>query len=352
MTFAGRSILVTGGAGFIGTNVADRALRQGGRVVILDDLSRPGVVANVSRLRALHPDGDLTVHVADIRDERMVRRALSGVDSVVHLAAQVAVTTSVTAPVHDFEVNLRGTMTLLEAIRRIPNPPSLLFTSTNKVYGALPDVATEPDRTRHRPVDTTIATNGIGEQRPLDFCSPYGCSKGGADQYVLDYAKTYGLRASVFRMSCIYGPHQCGNEDQGWVAHFLLQARRSEPIMVYGDGRQVRDVLYVDDLVDAIDVMTAGDSLHGRPFNIGGGATNTLSLLELLTMIEQLEGRPLEVEFHDWRVGDQRWYVSDTSRFRELTGWAPAVGVKDGVSRLHRWLTDHDVAQPMAGTMR
>jgi CDP-paratose 2-epimerase len=349
MSFAGRSILVTGGAGFIGTNVADRALRDGAKVVILDDLSRPGVSANVARLRARHPGERLTVRIADIRDQHALRQSLVGVDSVVHLAAQVAVTTSVSAPLHDFEVNLRGTITLLEAMRRMPRPPSLVFTSTNKVYGGLADVVTELDGQRHRPVDPEIGANGIGERRGLDFCSPYGCSKGGADQYVLDYAKTYGLRATVFRMSCIYGPHQCGNEDQGWVAHFLLQAARSQPITIFGDGRQVRDVLYVDDLVHAMDLALDNDALAGQAFNMGGGVGNTVSLLELLAMIEQLEGRAPQVEFRDWRIGDQRWYVSDTFRFRELTGWSPAVGARDGITRLHRWLAGHPPVRTMAG---
>jgi CDP-paratose 2-epimerase len=340
MTFADRSILVTGGAGFIGTNVADRALREGGRVVILDDLSRPGVAANVDRLQAYHPDVQLSVHVADIRDQHAVRQAMSGIDAVIHLAAQVAVTTSVSEPLHDFEVNLRGTLTLLEAIRRMPEPPSLLFTSTNKVYGGLPDVVTELVGQRHRPRDPGIIANGISEQRPLDFCSPYGCSKGGADQYVLDYAKTYGLQASVFRMSCIYGPHQCGNEDQGWVAHFLLQAARSQPITIYGDGRQVRDLLFIDDLCAAMcSAQLEIERLSGRAFNIGGGPGNAISLLELLALAERLGGGRPARKMAEWRPADQRYYVSDVSAFAAACGWRPRVGIEEGLGRLLRELS-------------
>ena len=331
-------VLVTGGAGFIGTNMTDRLLRSGERVVVLDDLSRPGVVTNLRWLQEQHGDR-LEVELGDIRDPDIVRRAVQDTTRVFHFAAQVAVTTSVDAPLQDFGVNLLGTMTLLEELRRLPKPPALLFTSTNKVYGGMEDVRVEQVGERYEPADGRYRANGVGEDRPLEFCSPYGCSKGGADQYVLDYAKTYGLPTVVFRMSCIYGPHQCGNEDQGWVAHFLKQAIAGEPITLYGDGRQVRDVLFVDDLLDAMLLaLDEIDSVQGRAFNMGGGPASTVSLLELLDLIGELEGSPPRVDFGEWRIGDQRWYVSDTRRFSAATGWSPTVGVGDGVRRLHQWL--------------
>lgn len=335
--------LITGGAGFVGTNVADRLLSDGERVVVLDDLSRPGVERNLQWLRTTHPDR-LQVVQGDIRDPDAVRRAARDADRVFHFAAQVAVTTSVDEPVHDYSVNLGGTVTLLEELRRRSDPPPLLFTSTNKVYGKLAGLQVERVDGRYEPADPEVREQGIGEHWPLQFASPYGCSKGGADQYVLDYAETYGMPNVVFRMSCIYGPHQCGNEDQGWVAHFLMQAHDGQPITLYGDGRQVRDVLYVDDLVDAMLLATSRvDRLAGRAFNMGGGPASTVSLLELLDLIGRLGDEP-EVRFGDWRVGDQRYYVSDTRRFAEATGWAPKVAPDEGVKLLHEWLTSSALA--------
>jgi CDP-paratose 2-epimerase len=349
MTFEARTVLITGGAGFIGTNLAARAAIAGARVVILDDLSRPGVAANIDRLAAICPSADLRVEIDDIRDPLAVRRALVGVDHVFHFAAQVAVTTSVTEPHHDFTVNLGGTVTLLEEIRRLDAPPTLLFTSTNKVYGDMSDVVIERRGDRYEPRSAMVRRHGISEHRALSFCSPYGCSKGGADQYVLDYAKTYGLPTVVFRMSCIYGPHQCGNEDQGWVAHFLLRAMAGQSINIFGDGRQVRDALYIDDLIDAMELAVEHrDDVAGRAFNIGGGPANTLSLLELLDHVAVLEGRPPTVRFDGWRIGDQRCYVSDTRAFSATTGWRAKVGVADGIACLHRWAIEHDIVSTMA----
>jgi CDP-paratose 2-epimerase len=343
-----RTTLITGGAGFIGTNMADRLLRAGERVVVLDDLSRAGVEANLRWLRAQHGER-VALELADVRHAGDVRRAVARADQVFHFAAQVAVTTSVDDPRSDFEVNLGGTLTLLEELRRLPDPPPLLFTSTNKVYGALDDVAIERVGERYEPADPHLRSHGIGESRSLQFCSPYGCSKGGADQYVLDYAKTYGLDAVVFRMSCIYGPHQCGNEDQGWVAHFLMQARAGAPITLYGDGRQVRDILFVEDLLDAMQLAVGRiEQVGGQAFNMGGGPASTVSLLELLDLIGELEGRAPEVRFGPWRIGDQRWYVSDTRRFAAATGWAPSVSPATGVRRLHRWFRDEASAESVA----
>lgn len=333
-------VLISGGAGFIGVNLADRLLRDGRRVSILDDLSRDGVRTNLRWLREQHgAAGNLEIRRGDVRDTETVRRAVRGVDAIFHFAAQVAVTTSLDEPRHDFGVNLAGTLNLLEEVRRLDAPPPLLFTSTNKVYGALDDIDIVRAGERYAPSDHDYRMYGIGEARPLQFCSPYGCSKGGADQYVLDYAKSYGLPTTVFRMSCIYGPHQQGNEDQGWVAHFAKQALQDRPITLYGDGRQVRDVLFVEDLVEAMSLAVREiDRVSGRAFNIGGGATSTLSLLELIDRIGDLCGRAPAVEFGPWRVGDQRWYVSDTRAFSAATGWAPLVDVDEGVPRLVEWL--------------
>ncbi len=330
--------VITGGAGFIGANLADRLAGEGRRVLVYDNLSRPGVERNVSWLRERHGDR-IAVEIADVRDAATLRDAVSRAERVFHLAAQVAVTTSVNDPVGDFEVNARGTLNLLEALRAAPEPPPLVFTSTNKVYGGLRGLAFEDAAEGYRPEDAAVRARGIAEDQPLDFCSPYGCSKGAADQYVLDYARIYGLPATVFRMSCIYGPRQFGTEDQGWVAHFLIQALSDEPITVYGDGRQVRDVLFIDDLIDALLLAQARiAATAGRAFNIGGGPENAVSLLRLLDLIARLNRRRPEVAFGPWRPGDQVYYVSDTRAFRGATGWRPRVAVESGVTRLWRWL--------------
>jgi CDP-paratose 2-epimerase len=226
-----------------------------------------------------------------------------------------------------------------------------VFTSTNKVYGELADVELRRRALRYEPTDPGLRRNGVGEHRPLDFHSPYGCSKGSADQYVIDYARTFGLPAVVFRMSCIYGPHQFGNEDQGWVAHFLIRTLEGQPITIYGDGRQVRDVLFVADLVEALLLAQQHmPTVQGQAFNIGGGPANAVSLLELLDLIAELLGRNPELEHDAWRPGDQRYYVSDTEKFRRATGWRPRVSVRGGLERLTRWLVDFRVpaTQPPA----
>src|SRR3954468_12919040 len=314
-----RPVLITGGCGFIGTNVAHRILSSGQSVLLFDNLSRPGVERNLKWLRQTH--GDLMrIEAADVQDPHALRSAVDKAAQVFHFAAQVAVTTSLTNAIHDFEVNARGTLNLLEALRAQDDPPPLVFTSTNKVYGGLPDVALRATAQRYEPSDATLRVNGIGEDRPLDFHSPYGCSKGTADQYVMDYARTYGLPTVVFRMSCIYGPHQFGTEDQGWVAHFLVRAIEGRPITLYGDGMQVRDILFVDDLVDAFLLAQANmDRLSGQAFNIGGGPGNTISLIELLDIIEEIHGRRPQILGGAWRPGDQRYYVSDIGKMKAAT---------------------------------
>jgi CDP-paratose 2-epimerase len=333
-----RHVLITGGCGFIGCNLAHRLLSSGQRVLLYDDLSRPGTERNLAWLRETH-GSKVEVKLADIRDRDAIVPAVRGADQVFHFAAQVAVTTSLTDPRHDFDVNLGGTLNLLEAIRALNDPPSLLFTSTNKVYGSLADIELEQSATRYQPLRSDLRT-GVNESRPLDFHSPYSCSKGAADQYVLDYARTFQIPALVFRMSCIYGPHQMGNEDQGWVAHFLLAAVEKRPLILFGDGKQVRDLLFVEDLVDAFLLAQANSqTLAGQAFNIGGGLGNTASLLEVLELIAGLRRKP-EVDVKDWRAGDQLYYVSDIRKFKGATGWAPKVSIREGVERLHQWLLE------------
>jgi CDP-paratose 2-epimerase len=334
-------ILITGGAGFIGSNLAARLLQLGRSVVVLDDLRRDGVEHNVAWL-AERGGERFAFMPGDTRCRESVREALAGVEQVFHLAAQVAVTTSVDDPLEDFSINAGGTLGLLEEIRRLAHPPGIVFTSTNKVYGDLDDLTLIEHAERWAPSDTRLLEQGVGEWRSLALHSPYGCSKGTADQYVLDYAKSFGIHAVVFRMSCIYGPRQLGNEDQGWVAHFVRRVLEAQPITIYGDGKQVRDLLFVDDLVAAL--LTAAQrigSLSGTAFNIGGGPANAASLLELLARIEQLGERPTRLSYAPWRRGDQRWYVSDTSRFTSATGWRATVDIATGLARLHAWLREH-----------
>jgi len=336
-----RPVLITGGAGFIGTNVAHRLLCTGHDVLIFDNLSRPGVEQNVQWLCQRHGHR-VRVCVADMRDASAVREAVYQAVQVFHFAAQVAVTTSVLEPQQDFEVNALGTLHLLEALRQLQQPPPLVFTSTNKVYGNLQDGTLCKQGTRYEPTDRALRLAGINEECPLAFYSPYGCSKGAADQYVLDYARIYGLPAVVFRMSCIYGPHQCGTEDQGWVAHFLMRVLAGKPITLYGNGLQVRDVLFVDDLVNALLLaQTHMPALAGRVFNIGGGPANSTSLLEMLALIAELHGHKPVIRFAAWRPGDQKYYASDIQRFSTATGWVPQVSVRQGVAALYTWLCEN-----------
>jgi CDP-paratose 2-epimerase len=331
-------VLITGGSGFIGTNLAHRLLLDGERVVVLDNFSRKGALDNARWLCDVH-GANVHIERGDCRDQDAVNSAVEGATSIFHLAAQVAVTTSLEHPLLDFESNARGTLNVLEAVRRASRRIPLLFTSTNKVYGPLHDVALAESGVRVEPVAEALRTNGIDESRPLDFHSPYGCSKGAADQYVLDYARTFQLPAAVFRMSCIYGPHQHGNEDQGWVAHFLIRALASEPITIFGNGKQVRDILYVDDLVRAMLLARNDmDAISGTPFNIGGGPRNGVSLLELLSRIGDHMGRDVNVRYEPARLADQRYYASDHASFSRATGWEPLVGVDEGVEKLSSWL--------------
>jgi CDP-paratose 2-epimerase len=343
--------LITGGAGFIGCNLAHRLLSLGHRVRVFDNLSRAGSERNLVWLRQLH-GAQLDISIADVREPDSVRSALDGVDQVFHFAAQVAVTTSVEDPVTDFSVNALGTLNVLEGIRALDNRPGLILTSTNKVYGTLKDVRLARGATRYIPVDSRCRA-GISEKRPLDFHSPYGCSKGTADQYVLDYSRIYGIPAAVFRMSCIYGPRQFGNEDQGWVAHFLIRALSRQPITIYGDGAQLRDILFIDDLLDAfILAQFRIRELSGNAFNIGGGYRNSVSLIELLRIARSLTGIEPELQYQDWRPGDQLYYVSDYTKFRNATHWEPAVSAQEGVRQLYDWLAQFRTVSATAAAMQ
>ncbi|GAC1429379.1 MAG: GDP-mannose 4,6-dehydratase [Chloroflexota bacterium] len=329
-----RNVLVTGGAGFIGSNLTHHLLNQGCSVTIFDSLRRPGSECNLRWLRETHGPR-LALIQADVRDGQALRYAVRGMDRVYHLASQVAVTTSLTNPREDFDVNALGTLNVLEAVRLAGDDPIVFFTSTNKVYGRMDDVATVEGAHRYA---YSAAPHGIAEDRPLDFYSPYGCSKGAGDQYVRDYARIYGLRTVVFRMSCIYGPHQFGNEDQGWVAHFTFAALQGQPITIYGNGKQVRDILFVDDLIAAFDgAARAVERTRGQIYNIGGGPANSLSLLQVIAGLEEIRGHRIPLTFADWRPGDQPIYVSDTRRAERDFGWRPHTTPATGLSRLLEW---------------
>ena len=335
--------LITGGVGFIGTNLADRLLREGHEVVLFDNLGRSGVEQNLDWLRAQH-GGRAQFIQGDVRDSGLVEKAMRGADAVFHLAAQVAVTTSVLNPQEDFSINAQGTLNVLEAARKQKPMPIVLYTSTNKVYGGLEHVRVVERQTRYEFEDLPF---GVSENCPLDFHSPYGCSKGTADQYVHDYHRIYGLPTMVFRMSCIYGPHQFGTEDQGWVAHFALTALRGGRITIYGDGKQVRDLLYVDDLVELM-VRACGniERTAGQVYNVGGGPAHTTSVwTELQSQLVQLLGKLPPVEYDSFRPGDQKIYVSDIRKAQEQLNWAPRVGIREGLRRMaEAWKAERKTA--------
>ncbi len=329
-------ILITGGAGFIGCNAADSFLAEGHDVTVLDNLSRSGSESNLDWLRSRHPG--LVYVNADVRDAQAVLSAVrqaGPLDALLHLAAQVAVTTSVTDPRFDFEVNALGTFNVLEAVRQTGGDPVLIYASTNKVYGGLEHLQVVERDGRYAFADRP---NGVSEEEPLDFHSPYGNSKGAADQYVRDYARIYGLRTVVLRQSCIYGRRQFGMEDQGWVAWFVLAALAGKPITIYGDGRQVRDVLFVDDLVGAYRAAIATPAAWGQVFNIGGGPRHTMSVWsEFGPILERLIGHPIPVTYDDWRPGDQRIFVSDVSKAERILGWRPTTTREEGIRQLFEW---------------
>lgn len=333
-------VLITGGAGFIGANLANRVISEGHDVTIFDNLSRSGCESNLAWLRDKHGPDAFRLISANIKDFDAVQQAVKSKERIYHLAGQVAVTTSVKNPRQDFEDNALGTFNALEAARLSGSDPIFIFASTNKVYGSMDDVAVIEESSRYRYLDFP---NGIPETRAIDFHSPYGCSKGAADQYVRDYARIYGLRTVVARQSCIYGYRQFGIEDQGWVAWFTIAALKNRSITIYGNGKQVRDILFVDDLLDAYDAMVHNiDKTVGEIYNIGGGPTNVMSIwAEFGSILEELVGHPIHVTYGDWRPGDQPIYVSDISKAEKEIGWHPQISVHQGIKCLFEWVRDN-----------
>ena len=335
-----KQYLVTGGAGFIGSNYVHRLVKRGEKVTIYDNLSRGGAPRNLEWLKQEFGENAFQVIVGDVREADRITEAAKGADVIVHLAGQVAVTTSVINPRDDFESNAFGTFNVLEAARLSGKNPIVIYASTNKVYGGMDDVELFEEPTRWRYKDLI---HGCPETQPLDFHSPYGCSKGTGDQYVRDYARMYDLPTVVFRQSCIYGPRQFGIEDQGWVAWFIIAAVMGRPITIYGDGKQVRDILHVEDLMNAYDLaVSKNDVARGQVYNVGGGPDNVMSIWsEFRPKLEKYVGHVIEVARGDWRPGDQRVFYADITKAEKELGWAPKINVEDGVQKLFEWVQEN-----------
>jgi CDP-paratose 2-epimerase len=331
--------LIFGGAGFIGCNIGKRLLEEGNEVWIFDNLSRKGTASNLRWLQKLGPISFIKGDIRNFHEVLDVFMTHPDFDVVYHMAGQVAVTTSVSNPREDFESNVLGSFNVLEGIRLSQAEPVLMFASSNKVYGGMEDIRVIEKNGRYEYRDLP---EGVSEDRFLDFHSPYGCSKGAADQYVRDYTRMYGLKAIIFRQSCIYGYRQFGVEDQGWVAWFTIRAVFNRPITLYGNGKQVRDMLFIDDLINAYQAAIHQiDITKGKIYNIGGGPSNTMSLLELINYLEEISGRKIEVRYDDWRPGDQQVFVSNTKKAHEEFGWNPLVDPKEGVFKLYRWVSEN-----------
>ena len=332
-------VLITGGAGFIGCNIARFYIEKGDEVIVVDNLSRKGAKENLEWLKSL---GKIDFYQKDLCDFKGLCEVVSSkkdADVIFHMAAQVAVTTSVADPRTDFEINALGTFNLLEAVRLSGGDPVIIYASTNKVYGEMMDLEVVEKGGKYQYKDMP---GGIAEDRQLDFHSPYGCSKGSADQYIVDYSRIYGLRTVCARQSCIYGPRQFGVEDQGWVAHFTISAALGNPVTIYGDGKQVRDVLHVDDLLNFFQAAYENiDKVKGMAFNVGGGPSNQMSLLELLEFLEEKTGEKIERTFKGWRPGDQKIYVSDIRKAQETLGWAPVIDKTQGAQMLWDWVSQN-----------
>ncbi len=333
-------IFITGGAGFIGSNSADHFLTQGHEVVIFDNLSRVGGQANLAWLAARHGQERWQFVRGDVRNYEALTSSIGGADVVLHLASQVAVTTSVQNPREDFEINALGTFNVLEAVRHVCPETAVLYASTNKVYGGMEEMGVVEQETRYAYADYP---HGVPETYPLDFHSPYGCSKGAGDQYTLDYARIYGLRTLVFRQSCIYGRRQFGVEDQGWVAHFVIAAVLGRPISIYGDGKQVRDLLHVSDLIRVYELgIDQIDRLQGQALNVGGGPANTLSIWqEFGPLLAELKGEAVAVTLGDWRPGDQRVFIADIRKAETTLGWRPSISPVAGIRDLYNWVSSN-----------
>jgi CDP-paratose 2-epimerase len=332
-----RHYLITGGAGFIGSNYIHRLVRRGEKVTIYDNLSRAGAQKNLDWLRSSFGKDSFNVTVGDVRDAALITELARNADVI---AGQVAVTTSITDPRDDFESNAIGTFNTLEAARLSERNPIFIYSSTNKVYGGMEDVELVEEPTRWLYKDLV---NGCPETQPLDFHSPYGCSKGVGDQYVRDYSRIYGLRSVVFRQSCVYGTRQFGIEDQGWVAWFMIAAVTGRPITIYGDGKQVRDILNIEDLLNAYDAAIEKiDIASGKVYNIGGGPDNVMSIwAEFGPKLEQLLGDTIEVARADWRPGDQRVFYADIRKAERELGWKPRIGVEEGIRKLFEWVKEN-----------
>jgi CDP-paratose 2-epimerase len=331
-----KTICITGGAGFIGTNASLYFQKKGYTIIVFDNFSRKGSKKNATYLQ----QNNIQIYEGDVTDFNAVKKIIKKADIIVHLAGQVAVTSSILNPRHDFESNLLGTFNILEAVRTGGRNQIIMYASTNKVYGNLSHESITEEKDRYT---LTNLPYGISEKNPLDFHSPYGCSKGAADQYVLDYSRIYNLRTIVFRQSCIYGPHQFGIEDQGWIAWFLIALWNNKPITIYGNGKQVRDILYIDDLLDVYDLaIEKADSIKGEVFNIGGGLENSLSVWgEFKPILENIFKRNIIPQFETWRPGDQKVYISDIRKAKKLLRWKPEIKVIDGITMLHTWIKEN-----------
>ncbi len=315
-----RRVLITGGAGFLGVNAAAHLIKQGWHATLLDNLSRPGTERNLKWLLTRYP-ARATFVKEDVRNADALAAHVKDHDAILHLAAQVAVTTSLVDPNTDFDVNARGTLNVLEAARKHNPEAPFVFASTNKVYGKL----------EHK-------DGPCAETQPIDFHSPYGCSKGAADQYVRDYARCFGMNTVVLRQSCIYGAHQYGTEDQGWVAHFVHSILRDRPLTIYGDGTQVRDLLDARDLCALYALVIDKIAItRGEVYNVGGGAENARNLIEVIDQIGELTGRKPQFSFSEWREGDQAYYVSDIAKAKRELGWEPKIDFDAGLRDLIGW---------------
>lgn len=342
-------ILITGGCGFIGTNVVNFHLKKGYKVIAFDNLSRVGSKENLSQLKK--QGGKFVFIRGDVRDDKKLLSVFKEYkpDLVLHLAAQVTMVTSVQNPREDFMVNALGTFNVLEAIRKITPEASAIYSSTNKVYGEMVNIPVVEEERRY----SYKTFKGISEDYPLDFHGPYGCSKGAADQYFLDYARIYNLNTTVFRQSGIYGPCQFGIEEQGWLAWFCNALLFDKPVTIYGDGKQVRDVLYITDLLRAFDLVFKNpEKAKGKAYNIGGGTNFSLSIWELFEILESLSQKKIVSSFDSWRPGDQKIYISDTSRAKKDLGWQPEISPADGVKNLYDWIFQNKGLIEKAGVFK
>jgi CDP-paratose 2-epimerase len=343
----GPAVLITGGAGFLGANLAHRLLSQRRRVIIVDTLARPGAERNVQFLRQQHADR-LRFETADVRDSRFMRELAASSQEIYHLACTPGEAFALADPVNDFDINVRGTLSVLEAARAASNKPRLVVASTAKVYGTLESLKLKPTGKRLEPAGRGEPVS-INEEQPLRFCTPHACSRGSADQYALDYARTFSLPVTVLRFSSVVGRHQSGSMDQHWVANLLCRVMDAKPVTITGDGKQVRDLLHVDDAVDAlIAAMEQIDKLAGQPFNLGGGPERSRSVLEVLEAIDAICGSKTRPHFEDARPGDPPYFVADTTRFASATGWSAKLSVDETLASLHNALTEQRKPAPSA----